>query len=278
MEKYGKLTYSHFSDFENKDYNNGVLTLNLTSWGEFNNVVQIFNDKTDYIWRGQRCYREDWKLKSTFDRKFKKFPSEEERKIKHDEILEKFKQRLVDLPDKRSNSFSDDEIWAIGQHYGLPTPLLDWTECPYIAAYMAFFKKDTNDQTENRVLYALNRALKLLILKRKNAKTKELLSRERFVKFPELRDNLDEMQNERLKRQKGKFTKSLNGEDIKINVEKLSNKGKYNQKIILAEILIPNKVRDECMAFLESKKITHGALFPDFAGAVEICKIELGID
>ena len=277
MEKYGKLEYSHFNDFENKNYNNGVLTLNLDSWDEFHNVVQIFNNKTDYIWRGQRCFSEKWKLNSSFDRKF---PNINNRQDKLDQIFIKFKQRLEDLPDITSSSFTDDEIWAIGQHYGFPTPLLDWTECPYIAAYMAFFKEGANDQTENRVIYALNRALKLLLLKTKAPKSKKVLSRDRFVAFPDLENKFDKMQNERLKKQKGKFTKALNGDDIKVNVERFLSKGKYKGKIILAEILIPDtdKVRDECIAFLESKQITHGTLFPDYAGAVEICKVDIGID
>lgn len=182
------------------------------------------------------------------------------------------------LPNKKRN-ITEDEIWAIGQHYGLPTPLLDWTECPYIAAYFAFYEKRMKGRTENRVIFALNRAAKLLIKKTKNSK-KRLLSRERFVEFPEIKNNLDEMQNERLKTQKGKFTKALDGDDIKLNIERLWNKGKYKGKIILAEILIPDtdKVRDECIAFLESKQITHGTLFPDYAGAVEICKVDIGID
>lgn len=276
MEKYGKLECSDFSDYENKNYDNGILTLNLNSWNEFDNVVQKFHGYPDYIWRGQRCYCEEWKLTSSFDRKF---PNISNRAAKLEDILHKFKQELRDLQDiHRIGSLSDDEIWAIGQHYGLPTPLLDWTECPYIAAYMAVFKKGTSYQSENRVIYALNRALKLRIRKSKNAETKEVLSRKRFVDFDLDKNNFDATHNQRLINQKGKFTKALEGDDINATVANFCKKGKYPNKIILAEILIPNKVRDECMAFLESKKITHGTLFPDYAGAVEICKMELGID
>ena len=32
---------------------------------------------------------------------------------------------------------SDLERWAVGQHYGLPTPFLDWSEAFFVAAYFA---------------------------------------------------------------------------------------------------------------------------------------------
>jgi len=284
MEKYGKLTDQDFCEFSNKMYEKGVLTLKLTSWDEFKDVTKKFNDETDYIFRGQRCYCEGWKLKSSFDRKFPEFPNNDKREKKLQDIFNKFKQRLEVLPDTKSNSFGYEIIWAIGQHYGLPTPLLDWTECPYVAAYMAFFEPSTSYcQTENRVIYALNRALKRDKQVKKNSRTKEVLSKKPFVKFPDLDQNHDESQDKRLEKQKGKFTEALNGIDIKANVKTFSKRHKKdiieNHKIILAEILIPDIERDRCLKFLESEKgITHGKLFPDYAGAVEICKIELGID
>lgn len=284
MEKYGKLTDQDFCEFSNKIYEKGVLTLKIKSLDEFKDVTKKFDDKTDYIFRGQRCYCERWKLKSSFDRKFPEFPNNNKREKKLQDISNKFKQRLEVLPDTKSNSFGYEIIWAIGQHYGLPTPLLDWTECPYVAAYMAFFEPSTSYcQTENRVIYALNRALKLDKQVKKNSRTKEALSKERFVKFPDLDQTHDEMQNKRLEKQKGKFTEALNGIDIKANVKTFSKRHEKdiieNHKIILAEILIPDIERERFLKFLESEKgITHEKLFPDYAGVVEICKIELGID
>ena len=277
MEKYSKLGCSDFSDFENKKCDNGVLTLQLSSWNQFHNVVNKFENNTDYIWRGQRCYCKGWKLKSSFDRKF---PVVNNRKVRLQEILKEFRQRLQDIQNSIINSFSEDEIWAIGQHYGLPTPLLDWTQCPYIAAYFVFFKEDKKCQSEYRVVYALNRAIKRPVLKRKTSKSKKVLSKQRFVEFLDLDTTHDKTQNKRLKNQKGKFTKALNGDDIKANIERLiKKKSCYQKTILLAEILIPDRVRDECLGFLDfDKEITHGKLFPDYAGAVEICKMELGID
>jgi len=94
------------------------LTLKLTSWSEFHNVVKLFDNNTDYVWRGERCYSENWKLRSSFDRRF---PTTNERQAKLDEILTTFKHRLEDAPGTEVD-FTDDQIWAIGQHYGLPTP------------------------------------------------------------------------------------------------------------------------------------------------------------
>lgn len=80
-------------------------------------------------------------------------------------------------------------------------------------------------------------------------------------------NNLDKQQNERLKQQKGLFTKSKDGRDIKKEVESFSKKNDYakEEKVLLAVILIPDSAQNQCLEYLKSRseKITQGALFPD---------------
>ena len=271
-------------DFEGrKHYQYGVERVNLSSWEDFHKVVKIFNGYTDYIWRGQRCYpeklenTETWKLRSTFDRDY-------DGKIKLNEILDNFKEKLKYLPNIHNIDFSKEyEVWAIGQHYGLPTPLLDWTKIPYFAAYFAFYKKRGKKQTRDRVVYALNRVVQRLMLIEKDPITKEELSRQRRIDFDFDTSHFAPEHHQRLIVQKGAFTKTINCEDIKSVVQKFwkrddKNKKNYKNKVLLAEILIPDKFHDECLSSLKSMNITHGTLFPDDAGAVEICKIELDLD
>lgn len=197
-------------------------------------------------------------------------------------ILNNFKEKLRSLPNTGNINFSKDyEVWAIGQNHGLPTPLLDWTKDPYITAFFAFYKKKDNNQTKDRVVYALNRAVKRLMVKEKDPKTKELLKRERNIEFDFDTSHFATKHHQRFMEQKGAFTKAHKGEDVESVVKKLWKKEKknYSTKVLFAKILIPDEFRCECLYYLKSmKNMTYVKLFPDYAGAVEICKIELDLD
>ena len=182
----------------------------------------------------------------------------------------KFVNNLLAFSASYFDSLEENVIWAIGQAYGLPTHFLDWTVNLYIAAYFAFFEKKTNKKC-NRVIYSLNQAVQ-----------RRKFSEDRFVEFLDLIETCDATQNKRLKNQEGRFTKALNGIDIETNVRNYAKRCCddiiENKKILLAKIFIPDEFRLECLTDLESLKITHGVLFPDYAGAVAICENDLDLN
>lgn len=105
------------------------------SWQEFKAVLmdELYPDgfvKGKFIFRGQS--NADWELKSSFDRLF------DDVQIAN-EILNEFKQDCEKYDFYNSAILNDSmSVMALGQHFGLPTRLLDWSFSPYIAAFFAF--------------------------------------------------------------------------------------------------------------------------------------------
>lgn len=248
----------------------GIWEIKLSSWKYLHDFVhQQMLDYEHYIWRGQR--NTDWVLNSTFDRLVK--GKNEKKKI---QILEKhllnFKYavrgRRGGSPPKLEN---DNEWWALGQHQGLATPLLDWTHSPFVALYFSFHKSDS-PQTKNRVVYAINPAAL-------EKKSNEILktskssknSRPQICEF--IRPLLDD--NPRLVNQGGLFSRSPTGLSIEEwmieNYEKEYNGG------VLLKIIIPGKGRYDCLRTLNRMNINHSSLFPDLFGSSEFCNTKVKI-
>ena len=124
---------------------NGACTVDLSDWKYFDDFIykNLLYDKT-YVFRGHR--RADWKLESTLDRD----PAARLTR-KRREHLDAF---MFAVRGRRGSNpatlVRKNEWWALGQHHGLKTPLLDWTKSPFVAAYFAFIEDEKNNASVAR--------------------------------------------------------------------------------------------------------------------------------
>lgn len=231
----------------------GLITLELSSWKYFYDFVhQKILDYPDYIWRGHGSSA--WELDSTLERKLSSVPKTEwhGRTVEH---LENFKLasrgRRGDNPPLLKD---DNEWWALGQHHGLATPLLDWSASPFVALYFAFSDPSPTPKGP-RAVYALH-------------KTSAVNSGIELVN-----PLMDE--NKRLVNQSGLFTRSPDDKTISESLQDNYNEG---EGLTLIKIIIPNRDRANCLKTLSRMNISHATLFPDLYGAGLHCNSQLDMD
>ncbi len=169
-------------------------------------------------------------------------------------------------------SLNDSEWWALGQHYGLDTPLLDWTESPYLGLYFAF-AKISNNLAEKRAVYALSRFLV-------EEKSEDIAAAHGAI--PDRPDIIEIISpltddNARLVNQRGLFTRSSPSVDI----EKWVKRHFAGRKdLVLLKVTIPEADGDraDCLRALNLMNVNHLSLFPDLSGATEFCNMSLKIE
>ncbi|MHA6766221.1 FRG domain-containing protein [Sphingobium ummariense] len=104
----------------------------LVSWDQFRHWAAGQNPR-HYIFRGQR---QPFKLATTFHRTWRKNLNQwitEDIALLFGSVAETLKYPL-----QLGNLQHNAAIWSILQHHGYPTPMLDWSYSPFVAAYFAF--------------------------------------------------------------------------------------------------------------------------------------------
>ena len=248
------------------DIVDGISTINISSWKYFNDFVdQELIDYRSYIFRGHA--QDDWPLYSTLDRLLLKRSALKKRGLRglH---LRRFRfatrgRRGINPPVMES----DNSWWALGQHHGLASPLLDWTTSPYVAAYFAFIDENTRDDTGFRAIWALYRPSV-------NDKNKDIIKKTKKRDKPNILDIYLPMshENPRLVTQGGLFTR-IDGMSVE---DWVRNKFKGNtENYVLFKMTVPSKDRDLCLRSLNRMNINHLSLFPDLYGASIYCNTDL---
>ena len=134
----------------------------ITSVEKFINQIFAYasNNPHELWYRGHRS--QDWKLRPSLFReevldmtddgsvqpiKYKKF-------MDFNSALQQFRDELIEtIKDDRLNLF---HYTFLAQHYGMPTPALDWSTDPLIALYFAVDGFEYTNEDEFPVVYILN--------------------------------------------------------------------------------------------------------------------------
>lgn len=258
----------------------GVKVDQLLSWKYFSDYIyQNFSTTRDYIFRGQR--RENWDLTPTLDR----FIGDQWLLIYGETVRDHFDRFKLATRGRIKTSFlglnDERELWALGQHQGLKTPLLDWTKSPFVAAYFAFLK-DFPKNTDNRVVFALSK----IIMEEMSHWIGNNLDKLGLKGSPSPKLEIFEPEsneNPYLVNQNGLFTIGQGFLEIQSWVKKYYPKWIENdphsiKKTALFKLLIPDNDRKGFLKSLNQMNINHLTLFPDLFGASTYCNYELEIE
>ncbi|UCG12214.1 MAG: FRG domain-containing protein [Deltaproteobacteria bacterium] len=271
------------SDDNIRKIRNGILEHDLESWWDFVEFVR----KPDFscgtlIYRGHA--NTEWKVTSTLDRLEERFPTKENvggtnpphfecPPVSRDLQLVRFKEIARGrFPFEGSAPSGDekDEWWALAQHHGLATPLLDWTYSPFIALFFAFEIKECEcangwGEPEKRAVFALAHHLITEHDGENDKAAPKPLSPSGHAHY-------------RLVNQGGLFLIMPSQTDLETYMiehfqkdtyisPEASGKGNLHPRRILEKFTIPNEDRLGCLRFLDHMNINRASLFPDLDGA-----------
>jgi hypothetical protein len=209
-----------------------------------------------YLFRGQN---EPWRLRTSFHRRGRadlgRFLNEDLPALyKH---LSARTKHVFDLKNPDENG----AFFNLIQHHGYPTPLLDWTYSPYVAAFFAY----RGISNQEAAAAGVNAKVRIHVFdqERWRADLIQIL----FVVAPRLHLSIGEfiaIENERMIPQQAASTVT-NVDDIETYIRN----AEANGKTYLWAIDLPVGDRRQVVRDLSYMGITAGSLFPGLDGACE---------
>jgi hypothetical protein len=246
----------------------GIETVELAGWQEFYGfIAERFSDSPAFVFRGQADA--GWKTYSAIDRLEAEHPTNAaiprhpfDRKLH----LRRFRQAVRSTAPMDLSQEDDGPAWALAQHHGLKTPLLDWSLSPFVALYFAFedqlvAKDHQLVEPESRAVLALSTSV---IPKPDNGRDSGT------ALFPCVYSPSGPV-SQRLLAQSSIFLEMPSGVDLETFIarhfEDASDRPGRRAQPVLVRVSIPNEGRVDCLRMLNKMNINRMTLFPDLDGA-----------
>lgn len=222
----------------------------VKSWAEFKKFAHDL-DHRRFIFRGQRHPN---RLRTSYHRlgraDLRRYNYEDIPQL-HRVLSSKLNSMmLIDLPDHRGAFLN------LMQHHGYPTPLLDWTHSPYVAAYFAYSGLRNSDAI------ASEESVRIFIFDRqewmKLPQNSHMISHQPHFSLMEFIS----MGNDRTVPQQS-ICSSTNVDDIESYIRQIEN---THGTEYLRVVDLPCSERPRVMQELSSMGVTAGSLFPGLDG------------
>ena len=232
-------------------------------------LIKSYSCNRNFYFRGMRDA--SWHLENSFYR-FTKEDNKVTSNPKHvhaDTLLTNFKSNLYSqnfLPHQVISSMEDEELWQYGQHYGLPTLLLDWTSSPFLALFFALNEtsKDESNPSKKKftgAIWVLNE--QVLSMKNQSLPTEKRLE----IVYPIVGIN------QRIIRQKGIFTYSKHcWEHDSLLENMVSNETIKPPLFEKLQFEYSEKERQEALILLDEMNINYSTVYPDIEGCAKDAK------
>ncbi|MFC3852453.1 FRG domain-containing protein [Salinispirillum marinum] len=197
-------------------------------------------------------------------------------------VKNEFRKNLLLNRDLTPEQLNSVDLWQYGQHFGLPTPLLDWTHSAYVGLFFALAEDaavNENGQVQPRCLWVMDLELLALINSQIQEdvwpRMKGMIKPEEYlmqqVPILEVVGEIDGY-NRRIGYQQGFFTKHVFYESLEAWATRIAavvSHECWNYPFLRKITFAPDeKQRSSILVNLDKMNVNSRTLFPDIQGSV----------
>ena len=195
-------------------------------------------------------------------------------------LYERFKENLILNGDLARDVAEAMDLRQYGQHFGLPSPYLDWSYSPYVALFFALERQPDCFRGEKRCLYILDRDVLDTINDRIRTEVwprlkDKIQPEERLhqqIPLMEFKREINAV-NRRLGYQQGFFTRHVFYRSFEVWAKRIAEEVSQNvcdrPLLTKLEFRCDGADRLKAMEILERMNIHYRSLFPDIEGSVK---------